>query len=55
MDDVGRAGRAERNPGHDDDPLIRLGDAVAQRHALGLGDHLLEIGDVARPHRVGTP
>ena len=30
-------------------------DAVAQRHSLGLGDHLLELGNVAGPHRMGAP
>jgi hypothetical protein len=28
---------------------------VAQRHALGLADHLLEAGDVAGVHRVDAP
>ena len=36
-------------------PVAALGEAVAQRHALGLADHLLEAGDVAGVDRVDAP
>ncbi len=36
----------EGNPGADDDALAAFGDAVTERHALGLCDHFLEAGDV---------
>ena len=55
MQHVGRARRAERDPGHQHDPLAALCDLVAKRHALALLDHLLEARDVARVNGVDAP
>src|SRR5687767_5864026 len=52
MKHIGGAGRPERYPGQDDDPLPAASHLVPQRHALGLADHLLEAGDIASVDRV---
>ena len=51
---VGGARRAERHAGGDDDPLVGLGEALAERHLAGMVDHVLErvrlgTGDAVKP------
>ena len=55
MKHVGRAGGAERNPGHQHDPVAALRHPVPERHALALLDHLLETRNVASVNRVHAP
>ncbi len=45
---VRRARQPERHAGDDDQLRSRLAEPVAQRHALGLGDHLLEPPAISR-------
>ena len=55
VEQIGRSRRAEGDPGKRDQFAARLGKAMAQRHALALGDHLFEAADILGRHRMRAP
>ena len=52
---VGRARRAERNAGDDDDALAGLGESFAERNAAGAFDHVVLIVRVFGDHAMHAP
>src|SRR5262245_58866752 len=52
---VGRARRAERNAGDDDDALARPGEAVAERQLAGAVDHVVLVVRVLGDDAVHAP